>query len=95
MDAIYNTKGDLLSSFVITNGMWNYSELLQYQFIQRGSKEYTFKLNIDGYFTRENKLVNEFKSYLGIDAKINIEYVDEIPLLSSGKRRKVINSCNF
>lgn len=33
MDAIYDTQGDLLSSFIITNGMWNYVEINQYQFI--------------------------------------------------------------
>lgn len=31
------------------------------------------------------------KKYLGDDAMISFEYVSEIPVLSSGKRRFVIN----
>ena len=91
MDAIYNTRGNLVSSFIITNGMWNYSELLQYQFIQKGIKSYQFKLNVENEFDRENELIEDFKRYLGEDACIEIVYVNEIPLLSSGKRKKVIN----
>ena len=36
--------------------------------------------------------LNEFKEYLGLDAIIKIEYVNEIPVLSSGKRKKVMNN---
>jgi phenylacetate-CoA ligase len=91
MDAVYNTKGELVSSFTITNQMWKYPEILQYQFIQKSKKEYTFKLNLTSGFTRELELISEFKTYFGSDAIILIEYVKEIPLLSSGKRRKVVN----
>ena len=91
MDSIFNTNGELVSSFLITNGMWNYSELIQYQFIQKNKKNYCFKLNIDKEFKREKELIEEFTEYLGKDAKIDIEYVNEIPLLSSGKRKKVLN----
>ncbi len=94
MDAIYNTKGDLISSFVITNGTWNYAELLQYQFFQKGLKEYGFKLSVETNFEREEALIDEFKVYLGKDALISIEYVNEIPVLASGKRRKVVNLMN-
>ncbi len=91
MDTIYNTKGEPISSFTITNNMWKYIELSQYQFIQISKKKYTFKLNAPEKFSREQELVEEFKGYLGSDAAITVEYVDEIPLLSSGKRKKVLN----
>lgn len=91
MDAIYDTKGDVVSSFTITNTMWKYSELAQYQFIQTARNKYTFKLNTVEKFRREHELIEEFKGYLGNDAKIKVEYVNEIPLLSSGKRKKVLN----
>ncbi|KAB1063549.1 phenylacetate--CoA ligase family protein [Salibacter halophilus] len=92
MDAIYNTKDQLISSFVITNMMWKYKELLQYQFVQCSRTSYLFKLNIgNNTFTREKELIEEFKGYLGYDAEIKIEYVKEVPLLNSGKRRKVLN----
>ncbi len=92
MDAIYNTKGEVVSSFTITNSMWNYTELAQYQFIQISKKEYKFKLNALERFRRERELIEEFKGYLGNDAKIQVTYVNEVPLLSSGKRKKVLNT---
>ncbi len=91
MDAIYNTQGELISSFTIANSMWKYIELAQYQFIQVSKRKYKFKLNAVEKFLREDELVNEFKGYLGHDARIKVKYVDEIPLLSSGKRKKVRN----
>ena len=91
MDLIYDTNGHLVSSFTITNSMWKYTEILQYQFVQRSSKAYVFILNTSIPFDRERELVNEFQGYLGNDAIISIEYVSEIPLLASGKRKKVRN----
>ncbi|MFZ4057672.1 MAG: hypothetical protein ACOYKE_06010 [Ferruginibacter sp.] len=91
MDSVFNTNGTLVSSFTITNNMWLYPELKQYQFIQTGKKSYLFKLNLEGKFEREALLISEFKKYFGEDATIAVEYVDEIPLLNSGKRKKVMN----
>jgi phenylacetate-CoA ligase len=91
MDAIYNNKNELVSSFIITNEMWKYPELLQYQFIQKGQNEYEFRLNTDESFNRENELIDHFKEFLGKDTQINVTYVEEIPLLNSGKRKKVVN----
>jgi phenylacetate-CoA ligase len=91
MDAIYDARGEPISSFTITNSMWKYAELAQYQFIQVAEKVYEFKLNTLGKFQREDELVEEFKEYLGSDATIVVTYVREIPLLSSGKRKKVLN----
>lgn len=91
MDMVFNTTGNLISSFTLTNNMWLYPEIKQYQFIQLDKKSYLFKLNLEGNFEREEFLISEFKKYFGKDASISIEYVNEIPLLSSGKRKKVVN----
>ncbi|MDB2607173.1 CoF synthetase [Zobellia sp.] len=91
MDTIYDTKDEPVSSFILTNNMWKYDSLNQYQFIQKGKKSYEFLLNPQAGFTREKELIKEFKGYLGSNANIAITYVDEIPLLSSGKRKKVRN----
>ena len=53
--------------------------------------KYIFKLNCPNGFMRQEELINDFKSILGSDAIISFEYVNDIPLLSSGKRRKVVN----
>lgn len=91
MDAIYDTQGELLSSFTIVGGMWKYNELNQYKFTQVSKKEYEFELNSVKNFDREDELILEFKNYLGQDAEISVNYVNEIPLLSSGKRKKVVS----
>lgn len=91
LDSIFNTRGELISSYIIYKNMWQYTEIEQYQFIQTGVKEYIFRISMDGKFDRENKLRQEFISYLGEDADFRVEYVAEIPLLASGKRKKVVN----
>jgi len=91
MDMVFTTKGTLVSSFTITNNMWLYPEIKQYQFIQTNKSKYLFKINIEGKFDREQLLISEFKKYFGVDAEISVEYVNEIPLLNSGKRKKVMN----
>jgi len=91
VDLLKDTKNAVLTSHIVTVNMWMYSELKQYQFVQKADKEYFFRLNPWSAFTREAELIAEFKGYLGKDANIRIEYVDEIPLLSSGKRKLVVN----
>jgi len=90
VDVIYNTKEEPVSVnlVLIVN---KYPELKQCQLIQVNKNIYTIKLNSNKPFFRENELLNEFKVYLGEDAIITIEYVDEIPLLASGKRRVMVN----
>jgi len=93
LDLIYDTKNRLVSSYSIYPIMKIYYHLIkQYQFIQVGQKEYVIKLNLYGAFDYKKELVKRFKYLLGDDAEINIEFVDEIPVLSSGKRKKVMNT---
>ena len=92
LDILYDTSGNVVSSYIMYKNMWQYTEIKQYQLIQEDEKSYTFKINIDGEFERESQLVQEYKSFLGKDAEFTVEYVDEIPLLSSGKRKKTVNN---
>lgn len=91
LDTIFDTKGRIISSYIIYKNMWKYTEIAQYQLIQEEAKKYRFKINTDGVFRKEKELKGEFLKYLGEDATFEIEYVKEIPLLDSGKRRKVVN----
>jgi len=95
VDFIYDTRGNLLSPHVITNTMWKYSsEIRQFQFIQNGRDLYLIKLNCsESSFTRDEELASELRNYLGKNAVISMDFVDEIPLLASGKRKKII--CNY
>jgi phenylacetate-CoA ligase len=94
MDLIYDSHGNIISSFIIYTKFYKYYKLLkQYQFLQQGEKDYEIKLNLqDDVFEFENDLITDVKSDFGIDANVTISYVDEIPALASGKRKKVINN---
>lgn len=94
MDLIYDSKGNILSSFVVYTKFYKYYHLLkQYQFIQQGEKDYEIKLNLqEDTFPFEDQLIESIKSDFGDDANVIITYVDEIPALASGKRKKVMNN---
>lgn len=94
VDFILDTEGNLLSPHVITNTMWKFaSEIKQFQFIQNGQAQYLLKLNCpEKQFNGINELTKDLYTYLGHDANIQIELIDEIPLLSSGKRKKIVNN---
>jgi phenylacetate-CoA ligase len=95
VDLIRDTQEKVITSHIVTVNMWKYAELKQYQFAQIDSGEYVFRLNPWSMpFSREKELITEFKGYLGQNANIGIEYVDEIPPLSSGKRKLVVNEIN-
>ncbi|MFA5545157.1 MAG: hypothetical protein WDA14_05875 [Sphaerochaetaceae bacterium] len=90
VDLIYDTSGNKLSPHIITNIFWRYSTLSQFQFIQRTERHYHIKLNSHSLFDEE-ELVSTLFGVLGANAEFSIEYVDEIPILSSGKRNYIIN----
>jgi len=89
---IYSSAGHLLSPAVIAITMWKYP-VRQFQFIQQSEKEYCMKLNPNKQGRPdEKKLLSELKNYLGEDVVISFDYVDEIPLLASGKRKEIVNN---
>ena len=90
MDTIYNTSGVIVSPFIFYMVL-DFSRIRQFQFIQTNKTEYLFKLNANPEEVNETEIVDYFKTYLGEDAVIQFSYVDEIPLLSSGKRKKIVN----
>lgn len=69
-----------------------YSDIVQWQFIQRSPKTYLLKVIVAGdKLAKEEEILSELHSYFGQDANIRIEYVDDIPVLNSGKRKPVVN----
>lgn len=93
VDMIYDTKGNLLSPFSITNHMWQFNDIKQFQFIQTGATNYKLKLNIlaEDKASLEKKVIDVIKNIVGQDAEISVIYVDEIPCLKSGKFRYIAN----
>ena len=92
VDFISSTTGLLVSPHTITNTMWRYQFIKQFQFIQLEQNTYKLILNMD--LVHQNKLtelISDLKNYLGEDAILSTEFTDEIPLLNSGKRKKIVN----
>ncbi|WP_299311827.1 CoF synthetase [uncultured Aquimarina sp.] len=91
MDMIYSTSGEILSTSILLV-INKYKEITQRQIIQKTKNKYLFKLKIENHtFGKEKEFIDEFRGYLGEEAIIKLEYVDEIPLLASGKQRAIIN----
>ena len=92
VDMIFDTEGNQMSPHTITNSMWEFQGVRQFQFIQKKKREYVLKLNVDkDTFMQEDKIISILTQRLGSDAEIRIEYCDEIPVLASGKRRYIVN----
>lgn len=91
VDSVFSSDGRLISPHTVTNTMWKFNEVVQFQFVQKTQNEYLLKLNIKEPFKREDELTSEIKDYFGSDISVYFEYVSEIPVLSSGKRKKIVN----
>lgn len=91
VDLIYDSNGKELSPHVITNNMWDVEKIYQWKFIQIGQKNYKLELNVEEGFSGEKELLEKLKVLLGKDANVVFEYKNEIPVLSSGKRKYIEN----
>ena len=91
VDVIFNTDGEALSPHTITNNMWLFPDVTQFQIVQIGEKQYRLKLNVPQDFARIDEVVELMKQFLGKNAEITVEKVEEIPVLASGKRRYIVN----
>jgi len=96
-DMVYGTKGqwiDVVNS--MSTEIHNNLRIQQWQFIQEGEKEYTLRLVSTDAEIRQNAKHFEdmMKELLGEEAVVHVEYPDEIPVLSSGKRKVVICKYN-
>lgn len=88
-DCIWDANGNLLSPAKISVGMWGIEGVKQWQCIQKSQYQYLMKLNADSSLDVDN-LKKKLKTILGDLAEISFEFVEEIPVLSSNKRRAVI-----
>lgn len=93
IDYIYDTRGKKLSPYMIVVFMWPFDKILQFQFVQEAAKQYILKINgAEGHY-RDDDFIDMFKKVLGQDADITVEHVDEVPVLKSGKQKKIV--CNY
>ena len=92
-DMIYDCKGRIVSPFVLLNGLSMAKGINQYRFIQEDVTRYTLWLNGNKDEIDEKAILDFISPYFGEEAQITVEYVDEIPVLNSGKRKSFENRC--
>tara|TARA_R110002049_G_scaffold296797_1_gene485192 strand:- start:26080 stop:27462 length:1383 start_codon:yes stop_codon:yes gene_type:complete len=93
MDMFTNTDGEFVSSHIIHH-ILQFEGIDQFQFVEEDDNNYTIKLKVNDNFdlNNESKVIEKYKVYFGENAQILVEYVSDIPLLLSGKRKLVINN---
>ncbi len=87
-DLVYDCQGKPMHPASISRCFKNFAEIHQWQFIQKDKNDYLLKLNATTDIDLE-KIIQETKSIIG-NGNISIEFVDDIPVLASGKRKPVI-----
>ena len=90
ISALRKTDGTLLSETNIMGRFKEFVELRRYQIIQKGTKEYTMR--IEGASSEvDDKCINEIKRIFGCDAQVTIEHFDHIECGPNGKFRVTIS----
>ena len=89
LDLVYDTDGRPVHPMSFARILKNIPGIIQWQLIQKDEKKYTVRLNMK----EENSIdetLDEIRSVLGSDSEITTEYVNDIPVLASGKRKPVV-----
>lgn len=93
-DLIYRTDGTCVDIFnSIPAEIYNNPCVRQWQFIQKDRSYYQLNLCVSNESVKadEENFIKLLEQILGDDAIVDVFYKDEIPVLSSGKRKVVIN----
>jgi phenylacetate-CoA ligase len=66
----------------------------QFQLIQEGRDTYRLRICANDPLSDEigSDVITHLKAILGADAKLDIEYAGEIPVLNSGKRKYIVSN---
>lgn len=88
LDLIYDANGNPIHPMNFARVLKNFSEIKQWQFIQKNETDYLLKLNAEKNIDQK-KIIQETLNIVG-NGNVTIEFVDDIPVLASGKRKPVI-----
>jgi phenylacetate-CoA ligase len=91
-DTIMDTKGNSISSVIVSSLLADFFMIRKYQLIQDDKDSYLLKVVCNHLNSPiRNELSNACKKLLGDQSKIDIVLVDDIPLEKTGKYKSVIN----
>lgn len=90
LEEIYSPEGTVIASMGLNGKMRDIENVLQFQLIQIGEKDYQINLVVMEEFSSEDEIIKRYKELIGKDANIIIKYMQDIPPLSSGKRPYIL-----
>lgn len=92
-DVIYSTSGLPIHPISFSRGLKYFEEIRQWQFIQTAEKDYLVRICLVEGSDAESvkRIAKPLKNLVGQDANLSFEFVNEIPVLASGKRKMVVN----
>lgn len=93
MDLIYATDGRALHPMAFGREFKHHAAIAQWQFVQKNANRYLVKI-ILAKGACEDEVLNirtPLQNIIGKDAIIDFEFVSDIPVLASGKRKMVVN----
>ncbi len=93
MDLIRTADGGVVSPFLISQTFKCAKGVAQWQFIQKTLKDYVVKIVAEDGAEKPDCVdgINKFREILGDDINVKVEYVDEVPVLNSLKRKLIIS----
>jgi len=92
-DTIFDCNEIEISPFAISSRFTDIDGIKQWQLFQVDQRKYKLIINLDSNSFDEEVALNNLYQVLGKNAHIEIQYTDEIPVLASGKRRRLVNLC--
>lgn len=91
-DVVYSTTGEPIHPISFSRELKYFEEIRQWQLIQKGATDYKIRICLTGGATDiEERVSIPLKNLVGQDANLSFEFVNEIPVLASGKRKMVVN----
>ncbi|MHA1280515.1 MAG: phenylacetate--CoA ligase family protein, partial [Candidatus Helarchaeota archaeon] len=94
VDTIFDCNGKALSPAAVARKIANLDGIKQWQIIQIDQRKYQLNINLASNSFNDREVHKHMLAFLGENAKLEIQYTDEIPVLNSGKRRTIINEYN-
>lgn len=91
VDSIYDASGVLINPHGITNGMWGIGGIRQWQFAQVDDAKYEVRVCPEESGFDIEEIFGRLLPVLGGRAQISVLSVNGIPVLSSGKRKYIVN----
>lgn len=91
-DLTYSTDNKAIFPLTYGRILKHYDSIAQWQVVQESRTNFVIKLVMRREDDSIAQIISKFKDFLGEGANISIEYVHDIPVLASGKRKPVVNN---